>query len=163
VRAFTNQTSDVLALLPALSEQDAARRYAPGKWSVKEVLGHITDTERIFSYRALCLARGEKQPLPGFDQDEYMAVLPFDSCSWASLIEEFRATREATIAMYAGFPAEAWSRRGVVNDYGCTVRGLAFTSAGHERHHMKILREKYFNHYRRCAGSGCWTRLRFWL
>jgi uncharacterized protein YciI/uncharacterized damage-inducible protein DinB len=143
LRAFTVQQADVLTYLRPLSEEAGQSTYAPGKWTVKQVLGHITDTERIFTYRALCLARGESKPLPGFDQDEYIQSADFNACSLASLLEEFRAVRESTLSLYWNLPADAWQRRGTVNDYSATVRGLAFTSAGHERHHMKILRERY--------------------
>jgi uncharacterized protein YciI len=142
LRAFAAQQADVMSLR-SLSEEAAGKSYAPGKWTVNEVLGHVTDTERIFSYRALCVARGDATPLPGFEQDDYMKGSKFNSCSVPALLEEFRAVREATLAMYANLPKEAWSRRGTVNNYSATVRGLAFTSAGHERHHMKILRERY--------------------
>lgn len=145
LRAFTVQQANVLEFLRPLSEEVAQSAYAPGKWTLKQVVGHITDTERIFTYRALCLARGETAPLPGFDQDEYIKAAHFNACSLASLLEEFRAVREATLALYWSLPAEAWHRRGTVNNYSATVRGLAFTSAGHERHHMKILRERYLS------------------
>lgn len=145
LRAFTLQQGNMLEFLRPLSEEVAQSAYAPGKWTVKQVLGHITDTERIFTYRALCLARGETNPLPGFDQDEYIQAAHFNACSLASLLEEFRAVREATLALYWNLPAEAWHRRGTVNNYSATVRGLAFTSAGHELHHLKILRERYLN------------------
>jgi len=143
LRAFTVQRADVLESLRPLSEETAGSAYAPGKWTVKQVLGHITDTERIFTYRALCLARGETAPLPGFEQDDYIEAANFNACALAALLEEFRAVRESTLALYWNLPAEAWHRRGTVNDYSATVRGLAFTSAGHERHHLKILRERY--------------------
>jgi uncharacterized protein YciI len=145
LRAFTLQRADVLEFLRPLSEATAGSAYAPGKWTVKQVLGHITDTERIFTYRALCLARGETAPLPGFEEDDYVRAANFNACALPALLEEFRAVRESTLALYWNLPAEAWHRRGMVNDYSATVRGLAFTSAGHERHHLKILRERYLS------------------
>jgi len=145
LRAYTMQQADVLTCLRPLSEEAAQSTYAPGKWTVKQVLGHVTDTERIFTCRALCLARGEAKPLPGFDGDEYVQGAHFNDCSLASLLEEFRAVRESTLSLYWNLPTEAWHRRGTVNAYSATVRGLAFTAAGHERHHMKILRDRYLS------------------
>ncbi len=117
--------------------------YPPGKWTVKEVIGHINDTERIFAYRALCVARGDPTSLPGFEQDDYVRVSGANGRSLTDLLNEFQAVRRATMALFTGLPREAWSRRGTVNRYSVTVRGLAFHIAGHELHHLKILREKY--------------------
>lgn len=135
------QLPKTLALLSGRSEGEGNLRYAPGKWTLKEVLGHLNDTERIMGYRALRIARGDQNPLPGFEQADYVQAANFNSRSLAMLLEEFRTVREATLALFWDLPVEAWSRRGTVSGYSATVRGLAFTSAGHERHHMKILRE----------------------
>jgi uncharacterized protein YciI len=143
LHAFEVQLADTLALLQPISPEAAGFAYAPGKWTVKQVLGHVIDTERIFGYRALCIARGDTTALPGFEQDDYVAGANFNACPLAVLLQEFRAVRQATLALFRNLPAEAWTRRGTVNNYSATVRGLAFTSAGHERHHVKILREKY--------------------
>jgi uncharacterized protein YciI len=145
LRALAAQQADVVALLRPLSEPSAQYAYAPGKWTVKQVLGHIADTERIYTYRALCIARGDPTPLQSFDQDAYMASSNFNARPLAELLEEFRAVRASTLALFGNLPAEAWPRRGIVAGYSATVRGLAFRAAGHERHHVKILRERYLS------------------
>jgi uncharacterized protein YciI len=145
LRAFETQLADTLALLQPLSPAAAGFAYAPGKWTVKEVVGHVIDTERIFGYRALCIARGDTTALPGFEQDDYIQGANFNACPLEVLLHEFRVVRQSTLALFRNLPAESWMRRGTVNNYSATVRGLAFTSAGHERHHVKILREKYLN------------------
>lgn len=117
--------------------------YAPGKWTVNEVIGHLSDSERIFSYRALCVARGDAGPLPGFDEAAYASMSSANDRSLQELWSELRLARLSSIAMFRGLSREAWSRRGEVNRYSVTVRGLAFHLAGHELHHVKILRERY--------------------
>jgi hypothetical protein len=134
------QTAAYLALVRGFERSFS---YAPGKWSVKEVIGHVTDAERIFSYRTLCVARGDKTPFPGFEQDDYMVLAGFNERSLTDLIGEFELVREATIHMLRSFQPAAWSRRGTVSGCSVTTRGLAFQLAGHERHHARILREKY--------------------
>lgn len=126
------------------SERDGDFRYAPGKWTVKEVLGHVTDTERIFSYRALCIARGEKKSLPGFEQDDYVRDGAFGERKLADLAEEFGAVRSASITLFRSLNEAAWERRGVANQKEVTVRALAFITAGHQMHHRIILEERYF-------------------
>jgi uncharacterized damage-inducible protein DinB len=121
----------------------SSHAYAPGKWTVKDVIGHMLDTERIFAYRALCVARGESGSLAGFDQDTYARLSGANTRSLEDLSREFRIVRMSTTAFVAGLPRDAWHRRGDVNGYNVTVRGLAFHIAGHELHHVKILREKY--------------------
>jgi uncharacterized protein YciI len=143
VRALSAQQADALALLRSLDEDAGNSSYAPGKWTIKQVLGHMTDAERIYSYRSLCFARGDGAPLRAFDQDQYMPYSDFNSRPLVELIEEFRAVREATLGLYRGLSAEAWLRRGTVGDQSATVRGVAYVCAGHERHHVKILRERY--------------------
>jgi hypothetical protein len=117
--------------------------YAPGKWTIKQIVGHISDTERIFSYRALRIARGDETPLPGFEQDGYVDHAKANGRTLASLLEEFTAVRKATIALFESFEPEDWQRRGSASGYSTTVRGLAFALTGHERHHGRILRERY--------------------
>jgi hypothetical protein len=144
VGALTAQGKEVAALLESLAEESIrGRRYAPGKWTVKEVIGHLIDDERIFAYRALCLARGDTRPLPGFDENEYVAATGFESRTLASLIDEYRSVRAATLALFENLTAKEWARRGIVNGYEVSVRGLAFHMAGHELHHLRMLREKY--------------------
>lgn len=137
------QGAETLALLRGLTEERGAHRYGAGKWSVKQVVGHVVDTERIFAYRALAIARGERQPLPGMDQDEYMAGADFDARTLASLTDEFEAVRRGNVLMLRGLGAEAWARRGTASDNEVTVRALAHIMAGHETHHINILRERY--------------------
>ncbi len=144
VEALAGQGKEVVALLESLDE-DAVRahRYAPGKWTVKEVIGHLIDDERIFAYRALCVARGDARPLPGFDENDYVAATDFESRRLAALIAEYQTVRAATIALFEPLSASEWMRRGIVNGYEASVRGLAFHMAGHELHHLRTLREKY--------------------
>jgi hypothetical protein len=117
--------------------------YAPGKWTIKQMVGHISDTERIFSYRVLRIGRGDETPLPGFEQDGYVEHAQSNKRTLASLLEEFAAVRKATITLFESFEPEVWLRRGSASGYSTTARGLAFALAGHERHHVRILRERY--------------------
>jgi N-acetylglutamate synthase-like GNAT family acetyltransferase/uncharacterized damage-inducible protein DinB len=137
------QAGETAALLAALSERDADYRYAEGKWSIKEVVGHVADTERVMVYRAVCFARGEQAPLPGFDENAYVRRARFGSRRLAELVAEFQAVRAATIPFFAGLDAEELRRRGTANDRPYTVRAVAFIVAGHERHHRTILEERY--------------------
>src|SRR5438067_3108905 len=131
-------------LLAGRSERDGNFRYAPGKWTVKEILGHITDSERIFAYRALRIARQDATPLSGFEQDDYVRAGGFGDRSLADLAEEFGLVRSATVALFRPLGEEAWSRRGTTNKNQVTVRALAYIIAGHELHHREILQERYF-------------------
>jgi len=131
-------------LFGARSEREGNFRYAPDKWAVKEVLGHITDSERIFAYRALRIAREDKTPMEGFEQDDYVRAAGFGSRSLADLTEEFALVRAASVALFRSLDKDAWSRRGTANRYEVTVRALAFMVAGHELHHRLILDERYF-------------------
>jgi len=144
VGALAAQGEEVAALLESLDEEAIrAWRYAPGKWTVKEVIGHLIDDERIFAYRALCVARGDARPLPGFEENDYVAATNFESRPLASLVAEYRAVRAATLTLFEPLTAEEWTRRGNVNGYDASVRGLAFHMAGHELHHLRTLRERY--------------------
>jgi uncharacterized damage-inducible protein DinB len=131
-------------LFAAHSERDGNFRYAPDKWTVKEALGHVTDTERIFVYRALRIARGDQTPLPGFEQDDYIRGGNFAERTLVDLAEEFGLVRAATIAFFKSLQKDAWPRRGIANEKEVTVRALAFIVAGHELHHRLILEERYF-------------------
>lgn len=139
-----SQRLQMLQLFAGRSERDGSFRYAPGKWSVKEVLGHITDTERIFTYRALRIARGDQTPLPGFEQDDFVKNGGFAERTLASLAEEFGLVRSASVALFWSFPEASWSRRGVASQKEVTVRALAFMTVGHQIHHRIILEERYF-------------------
>ena len=144
VAVLEAQGRQVASLVDALDEAAiAGRRYAPDKWTVKEVLGHLIDDERIFAYRALCIARGDARPLAGFDEKDYVAATQFEARPLVTLGAEYRIVRAATVALFAPLTAEEWGRRGMVNGYEASVRGLAFHIAAHELHHLRTLREKY--------------------
>jgi uncharacterized damage-inducible protein DinB len=144
VETLEAQLRETKLLLARLSEKEAEFRYAEGKWSVKEVLGHISDTERVFAYRLLRIARGDQTPLAGFDQDDYVKTGNFSARPLAELLEEFTVVRRATIALLRTLDEAAWLRRGVANQKEISVRALAFILAGHERHHRRVLQERYF-------------------
>lgn len=141
--AIEQQSSVTQKLLSGLDEGRAAYRYADGKWSVKEVIGHMVDSERVLGWRALAIARGETKPLPGFDEDEYVRNAEFDAWRLGDLAESYALARRATIVFLQNLPQEAWDRRGVANGFAVTVRGLAWVIVGHERHHLNVLRERY--------------------
>ena len=138
-----DQRQETQDLLGGITEGRALHRYAPGKWSIKEVVGHVTDAERVFSYRALRFARGDRTPLPGFDEQVYAPAGKFDARPLPDLAAELDAVRRATIALFAGLDAEALARRGPADNKEISVRALAYIIAGHERHHVGILRERY--------------------
>ena len=141
--SLSQQMDETLTLLGSISEEQANFRYAPDKWSIKELVGHLIDTERIFSYRALRFARNDKTPLPGFDQDDYIRGASFDDYSLADLASEFEHVRRAGLSLFKHLDREAWKRRGAANDSEVSVRALAYIIAGHELHHMGILRSRY--------------------
>jgi len=138
-----DQRRETQHLLAGLSDAKALHRYAPGKWSIKEVVGHVTDSERVFGYRALVFGRGDENPLPGFDEKAWVPAGRFDARSLTDLAAELDAVRRATIALFSGLNAEALARRGTANNAPISVRALAWIIAGHERHHVAILRERY--------------------
>ena len=131
-------------LLTAISEEKSQCRYAPGKWSIREVLNHVTDTERAFAFRALWFARGFETPLPSYDQNVSAAGARADQVFWAAHVEEFRRVRLATISLFGNLPAEAWTRSGIASDNRFTVRALAYIVPGHFAHHVGVLRERYW-------------------
>jgi DinB superfamily len=137
------QVNETLSFLRAHGEAWATTRFAPGKWSVKEVVGHLSDVERVLSYRALRIARGDRTPLPGFEQDDYVRAAHFDRRSLADLLEDFAAVRTATMRLFHSLEADAWMRSGIANNLAVSVRALAYIIAGHERHHVEILRTRY--------------------
>jgi uncharacterized damage-inducible protein DinB len=141
VEALRACARETVAVFGALPEERIV--YAPGKWTLKEVLGHLIDDERIFAYRALCVARGDSRALPGFDENEYVAAARFEARTFAALLHEYSVVRAASIAFFESLTAEEWLRRGVVNGYEASVRGLAFHIAGHELHHLRVIRERY--------------------
>lgn len=141
--AMEQQLQETQALLRGVSPEHALFRYEPDKWSVKELVGHVNDTERIFSYRALRIARADRTPLAGFEQNDYIQPGGFDKRSIASLSIEFEYIRRATISLFRNLDADAWERRGIASNAEVSVRALAYIIAGHELHHRKILRERY--------------------
>lgn len=143
IATLAEQMEETLRLLRGIDEERAAYRYAEGKWSIKELVGHVIDAERIFAYRALRFARGDETPLEGFDQDPYIRGASFDAYPLEELAREFELVRGANILFFKHLSADAWQRRGVASDAEVTVRALAFIMAGHEKHHMEILRTRY--------------------
>ena len=137
------QRDTTAAMLAAVPGERSEFRYAPGKWSVKEVVGHLSDVERIMAYRALRIARGDVTPLAGFDENAYVPPARSDDLGLHDLVAEWVAARQASIAMFGNFPAEAWTRRGSASGKEVSVRALAYIIAGHERHHVETLRARY--------------------
>lgn len=137
------QLSETLALLQSIPDERSLHRYASEKWTIREVVGHLNDTERLFAFRAFWFARGFESPLPSFDQNVAVTFARADQRAWSSHIEEFRDVRAATLALFQNLSPEAWMRRGVASDNPFSVRALAYIAAGHVTHHVKILRERY--------------------
>lgn len=143
VAALNRQLTDAESLLPQISEEKSLHRYAPGKWSMREALNHVTDTERAFCYRALWFGRGFTTPLEGLPEDEAAAAGQADRLPWSAHVEEFRRVRLATLSLFENMPEQAWLRRGVVSGKPISVRALAFLCTGHADHHFAIFRERY--------------------
>jgi len=136
---------NIKKLILPLPEDKLLYRYATSKWTIKEVLVHLIDDERIYAYRALCFARNEKATLPGFEQDDYIAASNANARSVENILQEYEAVRNATIALYEGFDDAALVRSGIANNNKSTVRALGYHIAGHESHHVNIIKEKYLN------------------
>ena len=141
--ALQSQLDTTLSVLTGISEDKSLHRYAADKWSIRQLLNHVTDTERVFVYRALWFARGFDTALPGFDQNVAVPTAAAEQFSWASHVEDFRAVRAATLTFFRNLPEEAWGRSGVASGNPVTVRALAYIVAGHVAHHMAILQERY--------------------
>jgi len=137
------QLASSVACFRTIPEEKTDFRYAPGKWSTKEVIGHMIDAEWVFTSRALWFARGDRQQLPGMDQDEFMAGANFGERELSSLIEEYRHLRGAGIALFGSFGEEILDRAGNASGHDFTVRSFAYIIAGHERHHLQVLKERY--------------------
>jgi hypothetical protein len=137
------QSGEALAFLEHIPEERSLHRYAPDKWSIRQVLSHVNDTERVFVYRALWFAREFDSPLPSFDQDVAVASAGADHRPWHSHLEEFRAVRAATVTFFRGLPLDAWDRGGMASGKLFTVRALAWITAGHLTHHLTQLRDRY--------------------
>ena len=143
LQALETQIRDMRSLLEPLTEKQAGFSYAPGKWSIKEILGHVNDAERIFSYRTLRMARGDETPLAGFEQDDYIKTANSSSRTLASLLEEFAAIRRSTISLIRSLDDSCWLRRGTASERPITVLAQAFIILGHALHHQHILAARY--------------------
>lgn len=143
VATLEKQGAEFASFLRSIPETKGDHRYAPDKWSVKEAVGHMLDGERIFAYRALRFARGDQQPLPGFEQDDYVKTAQHGRAKLADLIEEFELLRRANVLMLRHLDEVAWTRRGTASSYEISVRALAFVLAGHVAHHWGVLKERY--------------------
>jgi uncharacterized damage-inducible protein DinB len=140
---FTSQTENLASLLNSLPEEKLLYRYAEGKWSIKDVAQHVIDGERIFCYRALSIARADAKPLPGFEENEYAAIAHADDRSGKSLADEFTTVRTATLSLFNNFSKEALLRKGIANAQPVSVRALGYLIAGHELHHLGVIKERY--------------------
>ena len=138
-----NQLEDCRLFFSTISEEKSQHRYAPGKWSIREVLSHITDTERAFVFRALWFARGFDTQLPSYDQEISAAGANADAISWGAHVEEFMHVRLATISFFQNLPSNAWMQKGIAGGNPFTVRALGFIIPGHVTHHLRIVRERY--------------------
>lgn len=143
VPAIETQMDEMLQFLQGISEEQSRHSYEPGKWTIREVLNHVNDGERVFLYRAFWFARGYQDALPSFEQDQAVREAHANNTSWAALVEEFKTVRLATISFFKNLPDEAWSRTGVASDFSFTVRALAYIIAGHVAHHRNVLAERY--------------------
>jgi uncharacterized damage-inducible protein DinB len=143
VAVLANQLEEVPAFLSQISEEKSLHRYAPEKWSIRQVVNHVNDTERTFAFRALWFGRGFSEPLASFDQNVAANGARADDYSWASHVADFRDIRRATLSFFRSLPEEAWSRKGVASGNFVTVRALAYIIAGHLSHHIAIVQERY--------------------
>jgi hypothetical protein len=143
LQTLATQLDECSALFSGISEERSLHRYAPDKWSIRQVINHLSDTERAFAFRALWFARGFDTPLPSYDQNIAAAGAAADQVRWADHVEEFRRVRLATLSLFGNMPADAWTRTGIASDKRFTVRALAYIAAGHVAHHVRLLRERY--------------------
>jgi hypothetical protein len=143
LEALETQGATTLATLRRIPESSAGARYAEGKWTVRDMVGHMADTERIMSYRALRIARADATPLPGFEENAYADAAGAAARGWQTLIDDLAIVRAATLGLFRGFDSQAWLRHGVVNNAPVSVRALAHVIVGHERHHLDVLRTRY--------------------
>ncbi|MGV3487374.1 MAG: DinB family protein [Tuberibacillus sp.] len=143
IQILNEQVKDTVALLKDLTEPQAEFRYEEGKWSIKQLIGHIADTERVMIYRLLCIARGETVSLPGFDQNAYMDNASFDEQTIDDLLADLTAVRMASVTLLKGLKEHDWAKMGIANQANVSVRALAYIMAGHERHHRAFIKERY--------------------
>ena len=140
---LAQQLPDTIAYIKSRGDAWAMSRYAPGKWSVKEVINHVADAERVFSYRAMRIARGDQTALPGFDENAWVPMTNADARALSSLLDELSAVRAATIALFNSFDDAAWKRIGNASGKPVSARAIAYIACGHERHHLAVLKERY--------------------
>ena len=143
VTVLGDQLDEVLARFGAVPDSRGDFRYAPGKWSLKEVIGHLADTERVFAYRALSIARHDPAPLPAFDDQAWVAEMGAGDRTLADIVEEFGIVRRGTLALFRHLPPAAWTRRGTANGHPASVRAMAYVMAGHARHHLEVVEARY--------------------
>jgi hypothetical protein len=143
IGALASQPDDLDSLLGGVSEDASTFRYSPDKWSIRQLVGHLVDAERVFALRALCFSRGDSAALPGFDENRYVAASSYAEVPCAELRREFRILREANVMLFSRLGAEGWSRTGVASDNLVSVRALAYIMVGHPRHHMTVIGERY--------------------
>jgi hypothetical protein len=145
MKVLEEQLKTVPEFLKSIPEDKGKYSYSEGKWTINEVIEHITDTERIFAYRALCIARGERKVLPGFDQDAYVKGANSDNKKLFDLIEDYRKVRESNLSLFKSFSEDVINKRGNINDYQITVNAILYIIAGHANHHLYVLKERYLN------------------
>jgi hypothetical protein len=143
IRKLDQQLDEVMTVLRPLNATQRLRRYAPDKWSVQELVGHLIDAERIFAYRALRIGRGDSTPLAGFDENAYVPAAQAEKCDWSDLLTEFEHVRMSSVLLFQNLPREAWVRVGTSNGSSLSVRALAYIMIGHVAHHIDILRDRY--------------------
>jgi DinB family protein len=143
IAVIENQLAESQTLFAKISEEKSLHRYAPDKWSIRQVLNHVTDTERAFAFRALWFARRFDTPLPSYDQNIAAAGAEADRISWAAHVDEFRSVRLSTVSLFRNMPSQAWTRSGIASGNPFTVRALAYIIPGHVAHHLTLLRERY--------------------
>jgi len=140
---LSKQQTKTISLLSSVSEESARKAYAPGKWTLKEVIGHMTDSERVMSYRILAIARNESAPLPAMDQDQYVSAANFNKLSWEQLLSGLTTVRSNTLSLISTIDDAAWNRNGIVMNRPVSIGTIAYGIAGHELHHMKVISDKY--------------------
>jgi hypothetical protein len=140
---LASQRDRLRTLLAPVSDAQALHRYAPGKWSVKDMIGHLADAERIFAYRMLRIGRGDPAPMPGFEENDYVRAAGSDARALADLLSDWAAARDSTIAIVKGMPEEAWERRGTANDATLSARATVYIILGHVEHHLAVLADRY--------------------
>jgi hypothetical protein len=143
LQTLAGQIAEYRRTLGGLDEAKALHRYSQGKWTIKEVLGHVIDSERVFAYRAMRFARADQTPLPGFDENHFVANAQFDSRPLESLLTEFESVRRGNVSLFSSFMPDVAARRGTANALPISVRAIVYITAGHAAHHLEILREKY--------------------